>query len=202
MCWMGRMRGLDFFFLPRELHSLSLFLFFFRQKYGHRLDGTIVWGRMGKIWLTEKMVGGRGETLPLGAEKWITFPSSLNMLTSSMAWIGCTLSFLRDVCSFLSSVPEVLWTFFTFRRGVPLPLFLYTKRPLLACFNIHMEYMMRRGIYVEGRVYSYRSEKIPIWICRGKEKRERERECVCLCVQFAYPVKVSQKDFAISLDGS
>jgi hypothetical protein len=26
--------------------------------------------------------------IPFGAEKWMTFPSSLNMLTSSIAWIG------------------------------------------------------------------------------------------------------------------
>lgn len=61
-------------------------------------------------------------TVPFGAAKWITLPSSLNMLTSSMAWMGWTLSFLSEVCSFLSSVPEVLWTFFCFLRGVPLPL--------------------------------------------------------------------------------
>jgi hypothetical protein len=63
-----------------------------------------------------------GNHLPLGAEKWMTFPSLLNMLTSSMAWMGCTLSFLRAPWSFLSSVPELLWTFLTFLRGVPLPL--------------------------------------------------------------------------------
>ena len=59
---------------------------------------------------------------PLGAAKCITLPSSLNMLTSSIAWMGWTFSFLSDVCSFLSSVPEDLCTFFVFRRGVPLPL--------------------------------------------------------------------------------
>ena len=52
----------------------------------------------------------------------MTFPSLLNMLTSSMAWIGWTFSFFNDVCSFLSSVPALLCTFLTFRRGVPLPL--------------------------------------------------------------------------------
>ena len=62
-------------------------------------------------------------SLPLGAEKWMTFPSSLNILTSSMAWMGCTLSFFSDVCSFLSSVPLDLCTFFALRRGVPLALF-------------------------------------------------------------------------------
>lgn len=62
------------------------------------------------------------EDVPLGAAKWITFPSSLNIFTSSIAWIGCTLSFLSEVCSFLSSVPDVLCTFFCFLRGVPLPL--------------------------------------------------------------------------------
>lgn len=53
----------------------------------------------------------------------MTLPSSLNMLTSSICAIGCTLSFLSDVCNFLSSVPELLCTFFTFRRGAPFPLF-------------------------------------------------------------------------------
>ncbi len=53
----------------------------------------------------------------------MTLPSSLNMLTSSICAMGCTLSFLSDACNFLSSVPELLCTFFTFRRGVPLPLF-------------------------------------------------------------------------------
>lgn len=60
----------------------------------------------------------------MGAAKWITLPSSLNMFTSSMAWMGWTLSFFREPWSFLSSVPEVLWTFFTFRLGVPLPLYM------------------------------------------------------------------------------
>lgn len=60
--------------------------------------------------------------IPLGAEKWMTLPSDLNMLTSSMAWIGCTFIFFSVVCSFLSSVPVLLCTFFTFLRGVPLPL--------------------------------------------------------------------------------
>lgn len=63
-----------------------------------------------------------GKVIPFGAEKWITLPSDLNMLTSSIAWIGCTFIFLSVVCSFLSSVPEVLWTFLTFLRGVPFPL--------------------------------------------------------------------------------
>lgn len=61
-------------------------------------------------------------SLPLGAAKCITLPSSLNMLTSSIAWMGCTPNFLSDACSFLSSVPEDLWTFLTFRLGVPFPL--------------------------------------------------------------------------------
>lgn len=52
----------------------------------------------------------------------MTLPSALNMFTSSMAWMGCTFIFLRVVCSFLSSVPELLWTFLTFLLGVPLPL--------------------------------------------------------------------------------
>lgn len=60
--------------------------------------------------------------IPLGAEKWMTLPSDLNMLTSSMAWMGWTFIFLRVVCSFLSSVPWLLCTFLTFLLGVPLPL--------------------------------------------------------------------------------
>ena len=36
--------------------------------------------------------------------------------------MGCTFSFFREVWSFLSSVPELLCTFFIFLRGVPLPL--------------------------------------------------------------------------------
>ena len=59
---------------------------------------------------------------PLGAAKCMTLPSSLNIFTSSMAWMGCTFSFFSEVCNFLSSVPDVLWTFFCFLRGVPLPL--------------------------------------------------------------------------------
>ena len=94
------------------------------------LEGTEAWTMLGErregvsyilggfVW-----EGGEGEMwVPFGAAKWITFPSSLNMFTSSMAWMGWTFSFLREVWSFLSSVPDVLWTFFTFRRGVPLPL--------------------------------------------------------------------------------
>ena len=60
--------------------------------------------------------------LPFGLAKWITLPSSLNMLTSSMPGRGCTLSFFSVPCSFFSSVPVLLWTFLTFRRGVPFPL--------------------------------------------------------------------------------
>lgn len=69
--------------------------------------------------------GGMGEDIPLGAAKWMTFPSSLNMFTSSMAWMGWTFIFLRAVWSFLSSTPEEAdfeGAFFILRRGVPLPL--------------------------------------------------------------------------------
>lgn len=61
----------------------------------------------------------------------MTLPSSLNMFTSSIAWIGWTFSFLREVWSFLSSVPDVLWTFLTFLRGVPLPLFVASRLAML-----------------------------------------------------------------------
>ena len=60
----------------------------------------------------------------------MTFPSSLNMLTSSMDCMGWTCNLLSAVCSFLSSVPALLWTFLTFRRGVPLPL-----RPSISPFH-------------------------------------------------------------------
>ena len=52
----------------------------------------------------------------------MTLPSLLNMLTSSIAWMGWTFSFLSAAWSFLSSVPAALWTFLTFLRGVPFPL--------------------------------------------------------------------------------
>lgn len=35
--------------------------------------------------------------------------------------MGWTFNFFKEDCSFLSSVPELLWTFLTFRRGVPFP---------------------------------------------------------------------------------
>lgn len=63
-----------------------------------------------------------GFPLPFGAAKWITLPSLLNMLTSSMAWIGWTLSFFSVCCSFLSSPPDRAGARLTFLRGVPLPL--------------------------------------------------------------------------------
>jgi hypothetical protein len=59
---------------------------------------------------------------PLGALKCNTFPSSLNMLTSSTPVIGCTFSFFSAPWSFLSS-----WVFegfdlrTIFRRTVPFP---------------------------------------------------------------------------------
>lgn len=59
--------------------------------------------------------------IPFGAAKWMTFPSLLNMLTSSMAWMGWTLSFLRACWSFLSSVADRWGARFIFRRGVPFP---------------------------------------------------------------------------------
>jgi len=52
----------------------------------------------------------------------MTLPSLLNMLTSSMAWMGWTLSFLSDCWSFLSSPADRAGARFTFLRGVPLPL--------------------------------------------------------------------------------
>jgi len=61
--------------------------------------------------------------IPLGAEKWMTLPSDLNMLTSSIWVMGWTFIFLRVAWSFWSSAPEDLWTFFCTRLGVPLPLY-------------------------------------------------------------------------------
>lgn len=52
----------------------------------------------------------------------MTLPSDLNMLTSSMAWIGWVLSFLSVCWSFLSSAPDRAGARLTFLRGVPLPL--------------------------------------------------------------------------------
>lgn len=62
----------------------------------------------------------------------MTLPSLLNMLTSSMAWMGWTFSFLSAAWSFLSSVPAALWTFLTFLRGVPFPLY----HPISLVFHI------------------------------------------------------------------
>jgi hypothetical protein len=62
------------------------------------------------------------ENLPFGALKCNTFPSSLNMLTSSTPVIGCTFSFFSAPWSFLSSCAFAgfdLGT--TFRRTVPFP---------------------------------------------------------------------------------
>lgn len=59
---------------------------------------------------------------PLGAAKWMTLPSDLNMLTSSMAWMGCVLSFFSVCWSFLSSAPDRAGARLTFLRGVPFPL--------------------------------------------------------------------------------
>lgn len=60
---------------------------------------------------------------PLARGKWMTFPSSLNMLTSSTPVTGWTLSFFNAVWSFLSSPPTAdpfgLRT--PLRRGVPFP---------------------------------------------------------------------------------
>lgn len=61
--------------------------------------------------------------VPFGAAKWMTFPSDLNMLTSSMAWIGWTFIFLRTVWSFFSSTPEFFGLDLTLRLGVPFPLY-------------------------------------------------------------------------------
>ena len=72
------------------------------------------------------MEGGK---LPRGLPKWMTLPSSLNMLTSSTAGMGCTFIFFRVAWSFLSSAPEDLWTFLTLRRGVPLPLLRLARGP-------------------------------------------------------------------------
>jgi len=59
---------------------------------------------------------------PLGLAKWSTFPSSLNMLTSSTPAIWVTFNFLSAAWSFRSSPWEEAWDFLTtLRRGVPFP---------------------------------------------------------------------------------
>ena len=59
---------------------------------------------------------------PLGALKCNTFPSSLNMLTSSTPVIGCTFNFFSAPWSFLSScVFEGFDLRTIFRRTVPFP---------------------------------------------------------------------------------
>lgn len=55
----------------------------------------------------------------LGLLKWMTEPSFLIKLTSSMPGILFTASFFKVDCSFLSSVAAVWWTIFFLRRGVP-----------------------------------------------------------------------------------
>ena len=67
--------------------------------------------------------------VPFGAAKWMTFPSDLNMLTSSMAWIGWTFIFLRTVWSFFSSTPEFFGLDLTLRLGVPFPLYAQICQP-------------------------------------------------------------------------
>ena len=56
----------------------------------------------------------------------LTIAVNIGFMTAALylllAWMGWTLSFLSAVCSFLSSVPDDLWTFLVLRRGVPLPL--------------------------------------------------------------------------------
>ena len=57
----------------------------------------------------------------------MTFPSLLNMLTSSMAWMGWTLSFLSVAWSFLSSPLDRAGARLIFLRGVPLPLLINSQ---------------------------------------------------------------------------
>merc|ERR1719221_1493747 len=61
------------------------------------------------------------EACTLGLLKWMTDPSSLIMLTSSMPGMLLTESFFRLDWSFLSSVVAVLCTTFFFLLAVPLP---------------------------------------------------------------------------------
>ena len=72
-------------------------------------------------WPVTAKVFAASEACTLGLLKWITDPSSLIMLTSSMPGMLFTDNFLSDDWSFLSSVVAVLWTTFFFRRAVPLP---------------------------------------------------------------------------------
>lgn len=95
-------------------------------------DGGVDYG--GHVSIFE--IGGDGglsySNSPLGAAKWMTLPSDLNMLTSSMAGMGWTFIFLRAAWSFLSSPPPDLLTFLTFLLGVPLPLFIVLHQSLRA----------------------------------------------------------------------
>jgi len=59
--------------------------------------------------------------LPLGLVKWITVPSALNRLTSSMAGMLLTPRRFRVLWRRLSSVLTFLWTVLRLRRMVPLP---------------------------------------------------------------------------------
>jgi hypothetical protein len=88
---------------------------------------------------------------PLGAAKWITLPSDLNMLTSSMEGMGWTFIFLRAAWSFLSSPPPDLLTFLTFLLGVPLPLFFVIHqsrfaRAFPASFPTRQKLTLQRGL--------------------------------------------------------
>jgi len=88
----------------------------------YRLDntGSVAYLMDGTESRNAKFEGGA--IVPLGALKCSTFPSSLNMLTSSTPGMGWTLSFFKAPCSFLSSwAPDGLAFLTTFRRTVPFP---------------------------------------------------------------------------------
>lgn len=78
---------------------------------------------MGSARATGRGENGRADRpdAPFGAEKWMTLPSLLNMLTSSIAWMGCVLSFFSVACSFLSSLAVRATLRFCLCRGVPFP---------------------------------------------------------------------------------
>lgn len=59
------------------------------------------------------------QNVPLGAVKCSTFPSSRNILTSSIPPMFWTLIFFNAVCSFLSSCAELAAVRFTILRRWP-----------------------------------------------------------------------------------
>lgn len=77
--------------------------------------------RLCSAWPVMAKVFAAREACTLGLLKWMIVPSSLNMLTSSIPGMLLTVSFFKELWSFLSSVVAVRWTTFFFLRAVPGP---------------------------------------------------------------------------------